>query len=109
RAERPQPLRDDKAIASWNGLALAAFARAGRLNTGIRLAEFLLGPLSTSDGRLHRTWRDGVAKGTGYLEDYADVAYGLMELHAATGEPRFLLEAHRRAQGALPLFAHGQV
>jgi uncharacterized protein YyaL (SSP411 family) len=105
RARRPQPLRDDKAIASWNGLVLAAFAQAGRVDTAGRLAEFLLGPLSTSDGRLHRTWRNGTAKGTGYLEDYADVAYGLMELHAATGEPRFLQEAHRLAHVALALFA----
>jgi uncharacterized protein YyaL (SSP411 family) len=105
RAERPQPLRDDKAIASWNGLALAAFAQAGRLATSVRLAEFLLGPLSTSDGRLHRTWRDGIAKGTGYLEDYADVAYGLMELHRASGEPRFLQEAYRIARVAVALFA----
>ena len=105
REQRPQPLRDDKAIASWNGLALAAFAQAGRVDTAVRLAEFLLGPLSTSDGRLHRTWRDGVAKGTGYLEDYADVVYGLMELHTASGDPRFLLEAYRLAQVALRLFA----
>jgi uncharacterized protein YyaL (SSP411 family) len=105
RIERPQPLRDDKAIASWNGLALAAFAQAGRVETAVRIAEFVLGPLSTSDGRLHRTWRGGIAKGTGYLEDYADVAYGLMELHTATGEPRFLLEAHRLARVALTLFA----
>jgi uncharacterized protein YyaL (SSP411 family) len=105
RIERPQPLRDDKAIASWNGLALAAFAQAGRVETAVRIAEFVLGPLSTSDGRLHRTWRNGIARGTGYLEDYADVAYGLMELHTATGEPRFLLEAHRLARVALTLFA----
>ena len=109
RTERPQPLRDDKAIASWNGLALAAFAQAGRVDTATRLAEFLLGPLSTSDGRLHRTWRDGIAKGTGYLEDYADVAYGLMELHTATGEPRFLLEAYRLARVALALFADDEL
>jgi uncharacterized protein YyaL (SSP411 family) len=105
RIERPQPLRDDKAIASWNGLALAAFAQAGRVETAVRIAEFVLGPLSTADGRLHRTWRNGIARGTGYLEDYADVAYGLMELHTATGEPRFLLEAHRLARVALTLFA----
>ncbi len=97
RAERPQPLRDDKAIASWNGLMLAALAQGGRVEAAERLAEFLLGPLSTADGRLHRTWRDGVAKGTGYLEDYADVAYGLLELHVASGEPRWLREAHRLA------------
>jgi hypothetical protein len=105
RADRLQPLRDDKAIASWNGLMLAALAQGGRIEPALALAEFLLGPLSSGDGRLHRTWRDGVAKGTGYLEDYADVAYGLMELHAATGEPRFLREAHRLAELAVALFA----
>ncbi|HET7138436.1 MAG TPA: thioredoxin domain-containing protein [Gaiellaceae bacterium] len=105
RGARPQPLRDDKAIASWNGLALAALAQGGRVEAGARLAEFLLGPLSTPDGRLHRTWRDGVAKGTGYLEDYADVAYGLMELHTAAGDPRWLREAYRLALLAVELFA----
>jgi uncharacterized protein YyaL (SSP411 family) len=105
RARRPQPMRDDKAIASWNGLLLAALAQAGRVDPAIRLAEFVLGPLSTPEGRLHRTWRDGVAKGTGYLEDYADVAYGLMELHVVTGDPRWLREAHRLARLAADLFA----
>jgi len=105
RAERPQPLRDDKAIASWNGLMLAALAQGGRAEAGVRLAEFLLGPLSTVEGRLHRTWRNGVAKGTGYLEDYADVANGLMELHVATADPRWLTEAHRLAMLAVDLFA----
>ena len=62
-------------------------------------------PALDADGRLHRTWRDGVAKGTGYLEDYADVAYGLIELHVATGDPRWLLEAHRLATLAVDLFA----
>jgi hypothetical protein len=104
RDQRPKPARDDKAIASWNGLALAAFAQAGRVETASALAEFLLGPLSTPDGRLHRTWRDGRAKGTGYLEDYADVAYGLMELHAAGGGARYLREAHRLATLAVSLF-----
>ena len=104
RAGRPQPLRDDKAVASWNGLLLAALAQAGRVGPAAALAEFLLGPLSSADGRLHRTWRDGVAKGTGYLEDYADVAHGLMELHVATGDPRWLLEAHRLASLAVELF-----
>jgi len=105
RAEREQPLRDDKAIASWNGLMLAALAQGGRVEPAERLAAFLLGPLSTSDGRLHRTWREGVAKGTGYLEDYADVAYGLLELHVASADPRWLREAHRLATLAVELFA----
>jgi hypothetical protein len=112
RERRPKPLRDDKAIASWNGLALAALAECGRflqrddwIAAARRLGEFLLGPLSTADGRLHRTWRDGAAKGTGYLEDYADVANGLYELHVATGELRWLEEAHRLARLAVELFA----
>src|SRR5438445_5735758 len=103
REQRPKPARDDKAIASWNGLLLAALAQAGRLEPAVGLAEFLLGPLSDG-GRLHRTWRAGVAKGTGYLEDYADVAYGLQELHVAGGDPRWLREAHRLAAHAIELF-----
>src|SRR5207253_6505587 len=53
REQRPKPARDDKAIASWNGLMLTALAQAGRLEPAVRLAEFLLGPLSADDGRLH--------------------------------------------------------
>ena len=111
RERRPKPFRDDKAIASWNGLALAALAEAGRrldradwLEAAVRLAEFLLGPLSAPDGRLHRTWREGRAKGTGYLDDYADVAHGLLELHVATGDLRWLEEARRLASAAVELF-----
>ena len=69
------------------------------------LAEFLLGPLSAPDERLHRTFRAGRAKGTGYLEDYANVANGLYELHVATGELRWLEEANRLARLAVDLFA----
>ncbi|MBV8561831.1 MAG: thioredoxin domain-containing protein [Actinobacteria bacterium] len=111
RQQRPQPARDDKAIASWNGLMLAALAESGRrfasnslLQAAEALGEFLVGPLSTEDGRLHRTWRDGVAKGTGYLDDYADVAHGLYELHVATGDPRWLRESRRLALLAVELF-----
>ncbi|MFL5947112.1 MAG: thioredoxin domain-containing protein, partial [Gaiellaceae bacterium] len=112
REQRPKPLRDDKAIAAWNGLALAALAEAGArlrndawLAAARRLGEFLLGPLSTPDGRLYRTYRNGVAKNTGFLEDYADVAHGLYELHVATGELRWLEEARRLALLAVELFA----
>jgi uncharacterized protein YyaL (SSP411 family) len=111
REERPKPLRDDKAIASWNGLLLAALAEAGRrldrrdwVDAAIRLGEFLLGPLSDGEGRLYRTFREGRAKNTGFLEDYADVANGLYELHVATGELRWLEEANRLARLAIELF-----
>jgi uncharacterized protein YyaL (SSP411 family) len=90
---------------------LAALAEAGRrlaradyLDAAHALAEFLLGPLATGE-RLHRTWRDGVAKGNGYLEDYANVAHGLYELHVATGDLRWLHESRRLALLAVELFA----
>jgi uncharacterized protein len=112
RERRPKPLRDDKAIAAWNGLALAALAEAGRrldrpelVDAGRDLAEFLLGPLSAENGRLHRSWRAGRASNPGYLEDYADVANGLYELHVATGDLRWLREANRLARLAVELFA----
>ena len=112
RATRPQPDRDDKALASWNGLMLAAIAEASyRLerddwhDEARALGEFLLGPLSSADGRLLRSIRDGRASGHGFLDDYANVAYGLIELHVATGELRWLLEARRLALLAVELFA----
>jgi uncharacterized protein YyaL (SSP411 family) len=112
RSSRPQPGRDDKAIAAWNGLALAALAEAGRrfasnrlLLGADRLGNFLLSELSAPDGRLFRTWRDGRASIPGYLEDYADVAHGLIELHVATGELHWLEEANRLARLAVELFS----
>jgi hypothetical protein len=112
REQRPKPERDDKAIASWNGLALAALAEAGRrfesntvLQAARELAEFLLGPLSNGHGRLYRSFRAGKAKTAGFLDDYADVANGLYELHVATGELRWLEEARRLTLLAVELFA----
>ncbi|HET6682786.1 MAG TPA: thioredoxin domain-containing protein [Gaiella sp.] len=112
RVERPQPLRDDKAIASWNGLALAALAEAGRrleradwLAAAERLGRFLLGPLRGEDGRVMRSVRDGRVSGPGFLDDHANVAHGLLELHVATGDAGWLLEAHRIASLAVDLFA----
>ena len=71
----------------------------------MRLGDFLLGELSGPDGRLFRTWRNGRASIPGYLEDYADVAHGLIELHVATGDLRWLEEANRLARLAVELFA----
>jgi uncharacterized protein YyaL (SSP411 family) len=112
REQRPQPARDDKAIASWNGLALAALAEGGRrlergdlVGEAEALGEFLLGPLSDDRGRLHRSLRAGRSSGAGFLDDYANVANGLYELHVATGELRWLEEARRLALLAVELFA----
>jgi uncharacterized protein YyaL (SSP411 family) len=111
RLRRPQPGLDDKAIASWNGLALAALAEAARrlrrddwLAEARELGEFLLGPLSR-DGRLVRSVRDGQASGPGFLDDYANAAHGLYELHVATGELRWLEASRRLALLAVELFA----
>ena len=112
REQRPKPARDDKAIASWNGLALAALAEGGRrldrpdyVDAARAIGEFLLGPMSDDEGRLYRSYREGRAKTTGFLEDYADVAHGLLERHVATGELSWLHEANRLAGLAVELFA----
>jgi uncharacterized protein len=112
RSARPQPLRDDKVLSAWIGLTLAAFAEAGSrldrvdyVDVARRLADFLLSELSDDHGRLLRTFRDGVAKLAGYLDDYANVANGLLELHWATGELRWLEESRRLAGLAIDLFA----
>jgi uncharacterized protein YyaL (SSP411 family) len=105
RDERPQPARDDKVITSWNGLALAALAEAGRmlrrdgvLATAVRLAELL------TEGEIVRSRRAGRASGPGFLDDYANLAHGLYELHVATGDLRWLHECRRIALEAVERF-----
>jgi uncharacterized protein len=112
RSQRPQPFRDDKAIASWNGLALAALSEAARrleradwLAVAERLGAFLLGPLRGVDGRVLRSIREGRVSGGGFLDDHANVAHGLLELHVATGDVGWLQEARRIADLAVDLFA----
>ena len=112
RAQRPQPARDDKAIAAWNGFALAALAEAGwrfgrddYLDAARRTAGFLLGPLSDPDGGLRRSARDGKARIPGYLDDHAAAALGLLELYTATGEHEWLAHARRLAGLARERFA----
>jgi len=103
REKRIKPFRDEKILTAWNGLMLAAFAEASAvldnaeyLDIAKRNAEFLLTELQ-HDGRLLRTWKNGTAKLNGYLEDYANLADGLIELYQASGEIRYLTEAKRLA------------
>ena len=110
REQRVHPLRDDKVLASWNGLMLRSFAeaavvlnRADYLNAAINNAAFLLDTMKPQ-GRLLRTYRDGQAKLLGYLEDYAFVADGLLALYEATFEPRWLKEALALADSMVELF-----
>ncbi|MEO5634511.1 MAG: thioredoxin domain-containing protein, partial [Gaiella sp.] len=81
------------------------FERADWLDAARGVGEFLLGPLSFKDGRLSRSWREGKVSGEGFLDDYANVAHGLIELHVATGEIRWLLDARRLTLLAIDLFA----
>jgi len=99
----PQPRTDDKILTGWNGLMIASLAHAGRqlgepryTAAARRAADFILGAM-TRDGRLLRTYRDGEAKLPGYLDDHAYFAEGLLELHRATGEARWLAQAEQLA------------
>ncbi|HKC78114.1 MAG TPA: thioredoxin domain-containing protein, partial [Gaiellaceae bacterium] len=105
RDQRPQPALDDKVIASWNGLALAALAEGARRLASNRLlqAAVELGELLAVDP-LWRTMRDGRAKFPAYLDDWANVAHGLYELHVATGDLCWLRESRRVALTAVELF-----
>jgi uncharacterized protein YyaL (SSP411 family) len=97
RAERPQPARDDKVVTAWNGLAIAALAEHAVLTgNGASLAAAvaaadLLARVHWVDGRLRRASRDGVVGAhAGVLEDYGDLAEGLLALHQATADGRWL-------------------
>src|SRR5207302_999391 len=98
RSRRVRPARDEKVLASWNGMMLRALAeaaavlgRADFLKAAVRNAEFLLTSMRAGDGGLHRTWKPGhSARLNGYLEDYANVADGLLALYEATFDPRWL-------------------
>ncbi|MFE6777109.1 thioredoxin domain-containing protein [Streptomyces sp. NPDC057702] len=94
REERPRPERDDKIVAAWNGLAIAALAEAGAYferpdltAAAVEAADLLVRVHLDYHGRLVRTSRDGVpGASAGVLEDYADVAEGFLTLSAVTGE-----------------------
>jgi uncharacterized protein YyaL (SSP411 family) len=110
RLERPAPERDDKVLAGWNGLAVAAFADAGVMldrpdyvEVARETAAFCLDRLMV-DGRLRRVWMEGEAHHLGCLDDYADLAHGLLVLYEATFEPRWLRAARDLAAGMLTLF-----
>ena len=99
RETRIKPGRDEKILTAWNGLMMASFAEAGVIlnrpdytDTARRNAEFVLSNLR-KDGSLLRTWKDGVAKFNGYLEDYSFLIEGLVTLFETTGEFRWLEEA----------------
>lgn len=94
REERPRPGRDDKVVASWNGLAIAALAETGAyfdrpdlIQAALDAADLLVRVHMDGRARLHRTSRDGTpGANSGVLEDYANVAEGFLTLASVTGE-----------------------
>ncbi|MEM8932457.1 MAG: DUF255 domain-containing protein [Acidobacteriota bacterium] len=110
RRQRPMPAVDDKILTDWNGLTIAGLATAGMLLEDVGLirqaasaAEFLLDHLRGPDGTLRHTWRrrdgggptDGEARFDAYLSDYVFLVRGLLALHEATDDGRWLAEAER--------------
>jgi hypothetical protein len=99
RATRPRPAVDDKIVSAWNGLTISAFARAGaaltdagyveRARAGARFALAQRWP----DGRLPRATTTDGGEGSGYADDYADLAAGMLDLYDATSEPEWLRAA----------------
>ncbi|GAA4223170.1 hypothetical protein FHR32_001874 [Streptosporangium album] len=114
RAHRVRPGRDDKVVAAWNGLAIAALAETGALFDradlveAARAAATLLEELHVDGDRLLRTSRDGRAgANAGVLEDYADLAEGLLTLYGVTGEARWFHRAGALLESVLDRFADG--
>ncbi|KKN64134.1 hypothetical protein LCGC14_0494750 [marine sediment metagenome] len=111
RNRRRHPHKDDKVLAGWNGLMIAGLAYAGGqldepryTRAAARAAEFILDNMMTKEGGLLRSYRAGQAKLPGYLDDHAFLAEGLLELHEATGERRWLDAARRLADTILSDF-----
>jgi hypothetical protein len=112
RRKRIAPGLDDKILTAWNGMMVAAMAEGSRvlgepryLAAAVRAADFLLATLRRPDGRLLRTYRKGKAHLDAYLEDYAFLAEGLVDLYEAGGDVRFLQEAARLAERIVADFA----
>jgi uncharacterized protein len=111
REARPHPLRDDKVVTAWNGLMISALAMGGRVlaepryaAAAARAADFLLSRMRPG-GRLARSSRGGALGPPGFLADHAFLTQGLLDLHEATFDPRWLAEAVSLADATERLFA----
>jgi uncharacterized protein YyaL (SSP411 family) len=112
RADRPRPHRDDKILAGWNGMMISAFAKGAQvlndarfLAAARRAADFLRAQLwREADSTLLRRYREGEAAVEGFLDDYALLANGLLDLYETSFERRDLDWAARLAERAIELF-----
>jgi uncharacterized protein len=112
RERRVRPGLDDKRVASWNALMIAALADAGAvleradyLEAAAACATFLLDDMRDDRGRLRRTWKDGRARLDGYLEDHAYAVEALLTLYEATFDPRWFAAARALADVMIESFA----
>ncbi|MFL5676077.1 MAG: thioredoxin domain-containing protein [Chloroflexota bacterium] len=118
RTERPQPARDGKALAAWNGLAIGAFADAAvafassdpegaaRYQAAAqRAADTIRGGLLAPDGSLGRSWKDGRATGRGVLEDYTHLADGFLSLYETSFDEESFEISRRMMDRVLEHFA----
>jgi uncharacterized protein YyaL (SSP411 family) len=111
REKRERPLLDTKVIVNWNGLMIDAFALGYEVLKDVRYREaaaqaaaFILEKMRSSNGGLMHTYRDGVLKYDGYLDDYAFFVRGLLGLYQATNEKRWLNEARTLTDTMIELF-----
>ncbi|NTV48589.1 MAG: thioredoxin domain-containing protein [Geobacteraceae bacterium] len=111
REERIRPLRDDKIITSWNGLMIGALATAGivfgkqeQIISAVRAASFILKHLRRDDGRLLRSYLNGASNIPAFLEDYAFLAGGVLDLYEATLDRSWLTEARQLVEDLLHTF-----
>ena len=111
RGSRVRPHLDDKVLTSWNCLMIAALAKAGRalgepryIEAASRTVDFILSTLRTPEGRLLRRYRDGDASIPGFLEDYAFLVWGLLEMYESTFDARYLGLAVEYNEAMMGLF-----
>ena len=115
RAKRVRPHRDEKILTGWNGLLIAALARAGRgLNRPDYYAkaekcyQFIKKHLTSETGRLYGSYCDGQIGSLGILDDYSFLTYGLLELFQATGKAYLLEDARHLVESMFMLFGDDQ-
>ena len=111
RQTRPRPARDDKRIASWNALALAALAEAGAVlreprysEAAVNCAEFIERELALEGGRMRRSWTESGPGPAGYLEDNAYCAAAYLTLYEFGGDERWFVRARELADATIEHF-----
>jgi len=111
RGNRVRPYRDDKVLTGWNGIMVAALAKAGRalgepryIEAATKTVNFILSKMKTSEDRLLRRYRDGDASIPGFLDDYAFFVWGLIEMYESTFDARYLKLAVEANEDMILLF-----